>query len=188
MLATAQFKRLIAILRRLDACNTAYEIRRSGFYSFQPRKNFLRNIALLILCEKGPQDLQVTEIADPVPQPHEYLIAIKASAANFFDLLQIRGKYQHQPPFPWISGSEFSGVVLKTPSAPAKGRNSRYAVGDRVFGAGQGSYATKIAVSEDSLRFVPDGWSFSEAAGLFVTAPTSYAGLVIRAQIRNGAL
>ena len=123
-----------------------------------------------------------------MPKPHEYLIAIKASAANFFDLLQIRGKYQHQPPFPWISGSEFSGVVLKTPTLPAKSRSPRYAIGDRVFGAGQGSYATKIAVAEDSLKPIPDSWNFSEAAGLFVTAPTSYAGLVLRAQIRNGTL
>ena len=187
MLVLHNLRRHIETLHRLDACNSAHGLRKSGFYSFHPLKIYLYEAALLILFPKEPQDLQVSEIADPVPEPHEYLIAIKASAANFFDLLQIRGRYQHQPPFPWISGSEFSGIVLKTPSAPAKGRTLRYAVGDRVFGAGQGSYATKIAVPEDSLRLVPDGWSFSEAAGLFVTAPTSYAGLVIRAQIRNGA-
>jgi NADPH:quinone reductase len=33
---------------------------------------------------------------------------------------------------------------------------------------------------------VPDGWSFQEAAGLFVTAPTSYAALVTRANIKEG--
>lgn len=125
---------------------------------------------------------------DPAPRPDEYLISIKASATNFFDLLQIQGKYQHQPSFPWISGSEFSGVVLETPRIPAKGQSPKFAVGDRVFGAGQGSYATKITALEESLRPVPDGWTFSEAAGLYVTAPTSYAGLVIRAQIKNGKL
>lgn len=33
---------------------------------------------------------------------------------------------------------------------------------------------------------MPEGWSFEDAAGLFVTAPTSYAGLVIRANIKAG--
>ncbi len=33
---------------------------------------------------------------------------------------------------------------------------------------------------------MPDGWSFQEAAGLFVTAPTSYGALVVRAGIKAG--
>lgn len=36
------------------------------------------------------------------------------------------------------------------------------------------------------MRPVPNGWSFFDAAGLFVTAPTSYAGLVTRAGIKKG--
>lgn len=123
------------------------------------------------------------ELPDPVPSPSEYVIAIHATATNFFDLLQIRGKYQHQPKLPWISGAEFSGVVLKTP-APAS--NPKYKVGDKVFGSAQGGYATLITASEERLRPIPKGWGFFEAAGLFVTAPTSYAGLVQRAGIKTG--
>lgn len=63
---------------------------------------------------KGPEELKVVDLPDPVPKDDEYLIGIRASATNFFDLLQIRGKYQHQPPFPWVAGAEFSGVVLRT--------------------------------------------------------------------------
>ncbi|KAF2758666.1 NAD(P)-binding protein [Pseudovirgaria hyperparasitica] len=134
---------------------------------------------------KGPRDLTVTELPDPKPQPTEYLIGVKASATNFFDLLQIRGKYQHQPPLPWIAGAEFSGVVLAVPSNP-KGGKTKFKVGDRVFGASQGGFATKIAASEEKLRPVPRGWSHFDAAGLFVTAPTSYAGLVTRANLKKG--
>ena len=85
--------------------------------------------------------------------------------------------------FPWISGSEFAGVVLAT---PANSPNPKYPVGSKVFGGGQGAYATKIAASEVQLLPVPKGWSFADAAGLFVTAPTSYAGLVVRAEIKAG--
>jgi NADPH2:quinone reductase len=134
----------------------------------------------------GPEDLTVIDLPDPSLKPNEYLIAIHASATNFFDLLQIRGKYQHQPAFPWVAGSEFSGVVLKAPTALPGGRMPKYKAGDKVFGASQGGYATKIACTEERLQPMPEGWSFFDAAGLFVTAPTSYAGLVTRAQIKKG--
>ena len=39
----------------------------------------------------------MTELADPKPAPDDYLIEVHAAATNFFDILQIQGKYQHQP-------------------------------------------------------------------------------------------
>ncbi|KAH7065315.1 zinc-binding alcohol dehydrogenase-like protein [Macrophomina phaseolina] len=135
---------------------------------------------------KGPSELRASELPDPVPKPNQYVVAIHATACNFFDILQIQGKYQTQPPFPWISGSEFAGVIVHAPSSLPKGRTPRYKIGDRVFGGTQGGYATKIAVDEDKILPMPKGWSFFDAAGLFVTAPTSYAGLVNRANIKAG--
>jgi len=134
---------------------------------------------------QGPDNLTVTTLLEPIPNPDQYLISIHASATNFFDLLQIRGKYQHQPPLPWISGSEFAGVVLSVPSSPRTSK-PKYKVGDRVFGASQGGYATKVCAREETLKPVPKGWSFFEAAGLFVTAPTSYGALVTRAGVKEG--
>ncbi|KAF2735731.1 zinc-binding alcohol dehydrogenase-like protein [Polyplosphaeria fusca] len=135
---------------------------------------------------KGPEDLKVIDLPNPTPDSDEYLIAIHASATNFFDLLQIRGKYQHQPPFPWVAGSEFSGVVLKAPTTLPGGRLPKYKEGDKVFGASQGGYATHVCCDESRLRPIPEGWSFLDAAGVYVTGPTSYAGLVIRAGIKKG--
>ncbi|KXJ86903.1 hypothetical protein Micbo1qcDRAFT_33075 [Microdochium bolleyi] len=132
---------------------------------------------------KGPKELKVTEVPEPKPGPNDYLIEVHAAATNFFDILQIQGKYQNQPPFPWIGGAEFSGTVLATPSGSTK---PRYPVGSKVFGASQGSYATKITASESQLLPVPEGWSHRDAAGLFVTAPTSYGALVLRAGVKAG--
>ncbi|KAL2180184.1 uncharacterized protein P884DRAFT_217131 [Thermothelomyces heterothallicus CBS 202.75] len=132
---------------------------------------------------KAPHELRVTELPDPKPAPDEYLIEVHAAATNFFDILQIQGKYQHQPPFPWISGAEFAGIVLAT---PANSENPKFPVGSRVFGATQGAYATKAVAKETSMLPVPRGWSFKEAAGLFVTAPTSYGALVVRAGVKAG--
>ena len=130
-------------------------------------------------------DLKVADVPDPTPSPEQYTIAVKASATNFFDLLQIRGKYQWQPPLPWVAGAEFSGVVLATPTSSAM-RPPKYRVGDRVFGSAQGGYAYKVCVLESHLQPMPHGWDFFDAAGLFVTLPTSYAALVTRAGIKKG--
>ena len=64
----------------------------------------------------------------------------------------------------------------------------KFKVGDKVFGASQGGYATRIAATEERLRPMPKGWSFFDAAGVFVTGPTSYAGLVTRAGIKKGEI
>lgn len=82
-----------------------------------------------------------------------------------------------------MAGAEFAGVVLAT---PASAKAPRFPVGSRVFGAGQGSYAHKVCATEVQLLPVPAGWSFRDAAGLFVTAPTSYGALVLRAGVRAG--
>ncbi|KAE8351558.1 hypothetical protein BDV28DRAFT_136855 [Aspergillus coremiiformis] len=134
---------------------------------------------------KGPLDLQVTSLPTPAPAASEYLIEVHSAGTNFFDLLQIQGKYQHQPPFPWIGGAEFAGTVLAVPTSKSASQ-ARFKIGDRVFGATQGAYATHILAPEHTLLPVPNGWSFEDAAGLFITASTSYGGLVHRANVRPG--
>lgn len=128
-----------------------------------------------------PLDLTVTDLPTPSPSPDHYLIEIHSAGTNFFDLLQIQGKYQHQPTLPWIGGVEFAGTVLAAPPTA-----KRFKTGDRVFGATQGAYSTHILAPEQALLPVPAGWSFEDAAGLFVTAPTSYGGLVHRANVKPG--
>lgn len=163
---------------------------------------------------QGPDDLQVSNLPDPTPKDDEYLVQVQAAAANFFDILQIQGKYQNQPrkllppppksqpnsfrltplpAFPWIAGAEFAGTVIATPRGSSSGsgggggaRKAKFPPGTRVFGASQGAFATKLCAREEALLAVPEGWSFREAAGLFVTAPTSYAALVVRAGIKKG--
>ncbi|KAK4158809.1 thioredoxin reductase [Cladorrhinum sp. PSN259] len=132
---------------------------------------------------KSADELKVTELPDPKQGPDDYLIEVHSAATNFFDILQIQGKYQLQPPFPWVSGAEFAGVVLAT---PPNSKNPKFPVGSKVFGATQGAYATKCTAKEVAMLPVPKGWSFTQAAGLFVTAPTSYGALVVRAGIKAG--
>ena len=124
-----------------------------------------------------------SSLAPPQPQASEYLISVRACAANFFDILQVHGRYQHQPPFPWVSGCEFAGIVI---GVPRDGSDRRFQVGDRVFGAAQGAFAEVVVCHGNSLLPVPKGWGFVEAAGLYITAPTAHAALHTRARLAKG--
>ncbi|KEP55422.1 zinc containing alcohol dehydrogenase [Rhizoctonia solani 123E] len=120
---------------------------------------------------------------EPKPAADEVLVEVHTAALNFFDILQAQGKYQNQPPFPFILGAEFAGTISANSPIP---KGCSFKPGDRVFGSAQGSYAERIAAKWHSLHPIPNGFSFEQAAGLFVTWPTSYEALVGRAQLRPG--
>ena len=135
---------------------------------------------------KGPDGLTVSDLPDLQPSPEKYLVKIHAAATNFFDALQIQGKHQDKPKFPWIAGNEMAGEVLAQPTSP-QGK-PKFQVGDKVFGSSLGTFATQIHVGEEGLRPMPKGWTFAEASGLFTTAPTAYAALVLRARAQKGSI
>ena len=96
---------------------------------------------------------------------------------------------------------EFAGTVIATPTTQKDTSSTvlgsidgtvaalsghKFKVGDRVFGATHGAYATHILSTEDVLFPIPNGWSFKDACGLYVTAPTSYGALVTRANLQKG--
>ena len=129
-----------------------------------------------------PEEMTLAEIAVPEPGAGEVRIANRAAAVNFFDILQIQGKYQVKPPFPFTPGAEVSGVV----DALGEGVTG-FAVGDRVLAAPMiGAYAElSIAPATRVLR-IPDGMDFPEAAAMPIVYHTSYFALTHRAGLRNG--
>ncbi|ORY84717.1 hypothetical protein BCR35DRAFT_278105 [Leucosporidium creatinivorum] len=136
----------------------------------------------------GMNELPATlksDVPDPKPGKGEVLVDVHTAGFNYFDVLQVQGLYQHKPPFPYVAGAEFSGTISPSSPIPA-GAPSWLRPGARVFGAGQGSYAEKIKVPFHTLVPVPEGMKMEEAAGLYVTYPTSYAALVYRANIQPG--
>jgi len=57
-------------------------------------QSLAHNSGISNINTQGPMDLKVTELPDPVPAKDQYVVGIHASATNFFDLLQIAGKYR----------------------------------------------------------------------------------------------
>ncbi|KAK4705243.1 NADPH:quinone reductase, partial [Phenoliferia sp. Uapishka_3] len=139
-----------------------------------------------------PRNLKLTEfpaalISTPEPVPStskEILITVHSAALNFFDILQIQGKHQSRPAFPWIAGSEFSGVMA--PNSPVPEGCNWIPGKTRLFGSGLGAFAEVVKTDWEQCHELPEGMGFDEAAGLSVTFATSYAALVNRAAIKKG--
>lgn len=51
---------------------------------------------------------------------------------------------------------------------------------------GQGAYAEQVAVAYQQLLPIPDSISFDQAAGMSITWPTSYEGIVGRGEAKKG--
>jgi NADPH2:quinone reductase len=129
-----------------------------------------------------PGELAVSEVPEPEAAPGTVAIEVRAAGCNFFDILMIQGNYQVKPPFPFIPGAEIAGSVR----AVGDGVEG-FAVGDRVLASsGLGGFAEVAAAPAAGTYLLPDGMSFAEGAALPIIYPTSYAGLVFRANLQPG--
>ena len=77
-------------------------------------------------------------------------------------LLQSQGKYQHQPPRPFVLGSELAGRISDDSPIPD---GCPFRAGDRVFGAAQGAFGEKVAVAWQALVPLPDNMTYDQGAG-----------------------
>ena len=112
-----------------------------------------------VMCRAfGPPESLSLEEVDHADRwvPDDVVVDVRAAALNFPDVLMIEGKYQSQPPFPFIPGGEFAGVVASV------GANVRtLAPGDGVFGgSGFGAFVERLAIPAQQLRRIPAGHEF----------------------------
>ncbi|GAC1558520.1 MAG: NADPH:quinone oxidoreductase family protein [Herpetosiphon sp.] len=131
-------------------------------------------------CE--PEQMRLVETPVPVPGPGEVCVRTYAAALNFFDILQIAGKYQVRPPLPFTPGAEIAGVIHKL------GLGVRHlSLGDRVqalpSSGGFAEYA--LAPAEKTFR-IPDALPFTEAAACLLVYQTAFFALTTRGRLQNG--
>ncbi|MES2289713.1 MAG: NADPH:quinone oxidoreductase family protein [Pseudomonadota bacterium] len=138
--------------------------------------------ALFSTAVGGPETLVLTDTAEPVAGPGQLLVAVKACAINYPDVLIIEDKYQFKPPRPFAPGGEIAGVV----EAVGEGV-SGFAPGDRVIAVtGHGGLVEKVAIPAVSAYKLPAERSFEEGAALLLTYATSIHALVDRGRIKQG--
>ncbi|MEM8607193.1 MAG: NAD(P)-dependent alcohol dehydrogenase [Myxococcota bacterium] len=137
---------------------------------------------------KGPPTLRHIELPDPRPEAGEVLVRVHYAALNNFDLETSRGERNKAiakaaKRNPILSGIEMAGV--------AESGGARIKPGDRVFGytnifKGPWFHAEYVALSEERMAQVPDGFSLEGAASLVGGALTTITALERIAKLRSG--
>jgi NADPH2:quinone reductase len=137
-----------------------------------------------IICSQWcePDQLTYGDVAEPVAGPGQVVIAVKAAALNFFDILMVQGKYQSKPPFPFSPAAEVAGVIDSVGDGVAE-----FKVGDRVLAScGHNGAREKVAVPAAAALKIPDKLDYDRAAGIVIIYGTALHALEDRAQAKAG--
>jgi len=131
-------------------------------------------------CE--PEEMTFADLELPSPKAGEVRIRNHAAALNFFDILQIQGKYQSKPALPFTPGAEVSGVVDVVGAGV-----DRVAVGDRVMGwGGSGGFAEYTVTPVAKTFRIPDSMDWASAASMLIIYQTAYLSLKDRGALQAG--
>ncbi|WP_448661725.1 NADPH:quinone oxidoreductase family protein [Sphingomonas sp. CJ20] len=137
---------------------------------------------LLSTAPGGPETLSLAELPDPVPAKGQVVVAVRACAINYPDVLIIEDKYQFKPQRPFAPGGEIAGVVESVGEGVTE-----WAPGDRVIAVpGHGGLVEKLALGAGQLYRLPEGRSFEEGAALLLTYATTIHALLDRGHLREG--
>lgn len=130
------------------------------------------------------EHLAVEELPDLLPGADEIVISVRATAANFVDILMIAGTYQFKPKLPFIPGKCPAGVVH------AVGANvAALKPGDRVLAlAEEGGYAELCMTTETKCIRLPQSMPFADAASMSSVFDTAWFALRERARIERGEI
>jgi NADPH2:quinone reductase len=128
------------------------------------------------------RDVAVGLLPLDAPGPGEVLIAPEACALNFQDLLLIEGKYQYEPPMPFIAGRDVAGTIVAVGPGVSK-----FAVGDRVSAQlRHGAFADLARAPVDRCFRIPQSIDAGTAAAAGTVFATVAVALTMRAQLRAG--
>ncbi|WP_341393627.1 NADPH:quinone oxidoreductase family protein [Arthrobacter sp. G119Y2] len=135
-----------------------------------------------VVTNAEPRDaLRLTEQPPPAAAPGTVVLATRAVALNFPDVLLCRGLYQEKPPLPFTPGIELCGTVTALGDGVAG-----FQIGDRVIASHLGVMAEEVQVPAASVFSAPESLSDAEAAALCIGYQTGYFGLHRRARIAPG--
>jgi len=138
--------------------------------------------ALLSKAPGGPETLELSEVADLAAGEGQVVVAVKACAINYPDVLIIEDKYQFKPERPFAPGGEIAGVIESIGEGV-----TGWSVGDRVIAiVGNGGLAEKIVIDTRRLNRLPDERGFVEGAALLLTYATTIHALVDRGHLQEG--
>lgn len=133
----------------------------------------------------GPEVLREAVRPEPVPQPGELLIRVRASGINRPDVLQRRGAYPPPAGASDLPGLEVAGEIVGGDAAELAAAG--FALGDRVCAlVAGGGYAERCAAPIGQCLPMPRGLSDIEAASLPETFFTVWSNVFDRGRLQAG--
>lgn len=132
-------------------------------------------------------DTILTDIPKPQISNSEVLIQVKAAAVNPLELLILTGsvKLLQNYPMPLTLGNECSGIVEQVGS-----KVSGFQKGDRVYTRLPlnkiGAFAEYVAVDQNAIAKIPQGYDFNTAAAIPLTGLTAYQAIVEELEAKPG--
>lgn len=138
--------------------------------------------------------LSLEDQPPPEPGPGDVLLAVRACAVGWVDLIMSSGQYQHLARPPFTPGLEFAGEVVGV--GPGV---QRVQIGDRVLADGMltgprssgahqqyGGFASYALIPEAAALPLPEPLGYREAVNLLGNYETAYHVLVHRGRLRAG--
>jgi NADPH:quinone reductase-like Zn-dependent oxidoreductase len=140
----------------------------------------------------GPSALVPAEAPDPRREAGWAVIALRAAALNWHDVLVRQGRYGS--PLPHVPGADGAGVdvetgeeVLVVPSLWWGGDESAPGPDWEILGDHRpGTYAELVRVPRECVLPKPAGLSWAQAAALPLVGLTTYRALFTRGRLRTG--
>jgi len=122
----------------------------------------------------SPEVLQLEEIPDLHPGPHQVLVRVKAIGVNPTDTYTRSGTVR-RPPLPYTPGIDAAGVVESLGEGVTGVK-----VGARVYLSGtiSGAYAEQALCEEAQVHQLPEKISFAQGAAIYVPYATAYRALL----------
>jgi NADPH:quinone reductase-like Zn-dependent oxidoreductase len=143
------------------------------------KKTCMRQI---IFSSANNVDLVTVPDHPTVPDTNHVIVDIHAFGVNFADLMAKQGIYPDAPPFPFVVGYEFAGVVSHLGDGVDPSWLNKEVYGLSKFGA----YADRIHVPINQIFTKPTSITMVEAAAIPVVYLTAYFGLITIAGMKKG--
>jgi zinc-binding alcohol dehydrogenase family protein len=133
----------------------------------------------------GPEVLQFVEVPQPILQPRDLLVRVKAFAVNPVDAKRRRAGPLPLA-FPKILGWDGAGIVEQVGA-----QVSLFKIGDPVFFAGDatrpGCYAEYVAIDERIVGHKPKTLDYAESAAIPLTGLTAWEAFFEQMHLEPGA-
>ena len=139
-----------------------------------------------------PDVLRTGKLPDPVPDAGHAVVAVRAAALNWHDVLVRRGRYAS--PLPHVPGADGAGIDVETgdevvvvPSLHWGSDESAPGPRWEILGDTRpGTYAELVRVPRECVAPRPPGLTWAQAAALPVVGLTTYRALLTRGRLRAG--